>query len=437
MFEAAARSAVSQTRRAKGAEEEAAIKDEGLPVAARSRLVIVFCCLAALSEGFELQLPGVTLPTLSHVFALSTGHDLLTGFFSEKSLFLSMSTFGLMIGAPIGGWLADRYGRKGVVVVSLAAFGIFSILTGLVSSADALLTARFLTGIGLGGAMPVLFTIAVETARPGQRGAAVGLLYSSLPVGGMLVALVSIALANEQQWRLIYYLGGILAFLAAAGLILVLPRTTTGRASTSEHGDRAALFREGRLGPTLGLWLGYIAVMAGSYMLMSWLPSLLLAKGLPSFGVFVVQIGFAGFGVVGSFVTGALLDRCSRSSVIMLTYLAMAAALIALAFLPADIRLAFLASAAVGFLLSGASVALYTLAAACYPASVRGRGVGLGVSAGRVGSAMGPLIAGAMLGGGFAPSVIVAALIPLLLLGGGASLFVDRRLQMDQHRRDD
>ena len=85
--------------------------------ASRAVLTVAFCCMAAMGEGFDLQTPGVTMPVLAPLFHLTTGQGFIGGFVSSKALFASMSTFGLMLGAVIGGRASDLAGRKWVTVL--------------------------------------------------------------------------------------------------------------------------------------------------------------------------------------------------------------------------------------------------------------------------------------------------------------------------------
>ncbi|MDB5459782.1 MAG: major facilitator superfamily 1, partial [Caulobacteraceae bacterium] len=114
----------------------------------RSILIVAFCCLAAMGEGFDLQAPGVTMPVLGPLFKLAAGEGkgFIAGFLSQKSLFLSMSTFGLLFGAMIGGRAADLVGRKWVAVTSVTLFALLSVITAHSTSAQMLLWARFFTG---------------------------------------------------------------------------------------------------------------------------------------------------------------------------------------------------------------------------------------------------------------------------------------------------
>ncbi len=398
--------------------------------AGRSVLIVGFCCLAAMGEGFDLQAPGVTLPVLGPLFKLATGegHGFVAGFLSQKSLFLSMSTFGLMLGAMIGGRTSDLIGRKGVTVTSVALFALMSAVTAQSGNATMLLWARFLTGLGLGGALPNLIAIATESVSPARRNTAVGVLYASLPAGGALVSLSSYAFATPEHWRIIYYLGGMVPILAVPGLILSVrdAKPAADRLAAPKPSIGFALFGEGRAPRTLVLWTCFFFALITQYILLGWLPTLLISKGLPKPEASIVQIGLNLFGAAGSVVTGLLIDRPGRARTTALIFLATIVAIAILAGAPASLGVSFVVGSLLGFALSGTQAIAYALAPGAYPKPVRGTGVGFAVAVGRVGSAIGPLLAGAMLGAGAPPAKVLALLIPMMALSGFAAWWISR-----------
>jgi AAHS family 3-hydroxyphenylpropionic acid transporter len=395
----------------------------------RAAWIVAFCCLASMGEGFDLQAPGVTMPVLAPLFHLATGEGggFIGGFFSQKSLFLSMSTFGLMLGAMIGGRASDLIGRKWVTVISVALFAGLSAVTARSTSADMLLWARFFTGLGLGGALPNLIAIATESVSPGRRNTAVGFLYASMPTGGALVSLSSYAFANPEHWRTIYYLGGLVPLLAIPGLILGVPRL---KAAAHERVPKPsvglALFGEGRAGRTLILWLCFLFALITQYILLSWLPTLLISKGLPRPDASIVQIGFNVFGAMGSVATGILIDRPGRPTTTALVFLAGIAALAILAVAPASLGVSVIVGSLVGCAISGTQTIVYALAPGAYPTRVRGTGVGFAVAAGRIGAATGPLLAGAIIGSGAGPAKVLGLMVPLMVLAGLCAWHISR-----------
>src|SRR5271154_6958914 len=118
-------------------------------------LTILLCFFSALFEGFDIQSAGVAAPRLA--LALHLDDHLLKWVFSAN-------IFGLLVGAIIGGRLADSIGRKRVLVMSMIAFGIFSLGSALVHTVGPLILMRLLTGLGLGGAMPNMLALAAENS---------------------------------------------------------------------------------------------------------------------------------------------------------------------------------------------------------------------------------------------------------------------------------
>jgi AAHS family 3-hydroxyphenylpropionic acid transporter len=397
------------------------------PSASRAALIVAFCCMAAMGEGFDLQTPGVTMPVLAPLFHLTTGQGFLGGFVSSKALFASMSTFGLMVGAVIGGRASDLVGRKWVTVISVALFAAFSAATAHAPSTNLLLWVRFCTGLGLGGALPNLLAIVTENVSPERRNAALGSLYACIPGGGALAGLSSYAFADAAHWHVIYYLGALVPFLALPGIIFGVPNLKPlDKRKDDKPSIGLALFGEGRAPTTVVLWLGFLFSLMTSYVLLSWLPSLLISKGLPRPEASIVQIGFSVMGVVLSLGTGFLIDRPGRPITIALVFLSGIVVTAALAVAPATFGVSLILGSLAGGTIAAAQSIVYGLAPGAYPLHVRGTGVGFAVALGRSGAALGPLLAGAILGTGAGPATVLGVLVPLVILAGLCSLYVDR-----------
>lgn len=377
---------------------------------------IIACCALALFEGFDLQAAGVAAPRLAPDLGL--GPDVLGWFFS-------ISTFGLMLGAAVGGRLSDRYGRKPVLVLSVALFGVLSILTGLSQTQEQLLIARFLTGVGLGGALPNLIAIVAESAGEARRSRAVGFLYAGLPCGGALASLVSLAGAEPSDWRMIFYIGGLgplLVLLVAAPHLPKAAKPAPPRAAdlaSRKSGFIEAAVGEGRAVTTLLLWTVFLLALLIMYLLLSWLPSLLIGRGLSRPDAGLVQMAFNLAGAAGSVAAGWLMDRRGwRLATIVGAFGAAAAAVLVLANAPASLAVSLVVGAALGATVSAVQSVVYGMAPGFYPARLRGTGVGAAVVMGRLGSAIGPLLAGALLATGRSPAQVLLTLLPILAVGG-------------------
>ncbi|ABO56829.1 3-(3-hydroxy-phenyl)propionate transporter MhpT [Burkholderia vietnamiensis] len=379
------------------------------------------CFAIALLEGLDLQSVGVAAPRMAHEFGLSV---------SQMGLAFSAGTFGLLPGAMLGGWLADRIGRKQVLIASVCLFGLLSIATAQVSGFAMLVAVRALTGLGLGGAMPNLIALSSESVEPRSRSSAVAVMYCGIPFGGVIASLIGVLLAGDAEWRHIFYVGGVGPLLLAPVLIALLPESRAFLDVSASGAARPTvghtLFGGARTGTTLALWLSYFCTLIVLYFLLNWLPSLMAAKGLARSQAGIVQIFFnigSGLGVLG---IGMSMDRLRPSRVVGGMYAGIVLSLAALAIAPGLLWLSVAAFAAGMFVVGGQSV-LYALAAIYYPTAMRGTGVGSAVAVGRLGSVVGPLAAAQLLAMGRSASVVIGASIPVTLVAAIAALVLIRR----------
>jgi len=346
----------------------------------------------------------------------------------------------LLPGAAIGGRLADKLGRKRVLMCSVALFGLFSIATTQVWDLNSLLAARFLTGLGLGAAMPNLIALCSEAAAPHQRNTAVGVMYCGMPFGAALAAVIGIVSPGDEGWRHIFYVGGVGPLLVLPLLAIFLresaqfeavrsPLNTSKNSQEPSTSVARALWQEGRAGTTIALWISYLGTLIVLYFLINWLPSLVLSRGLTRVQSSVVQMMFNIGGGIGAIVIASMMDRIGRRPTVIGMYIGIAAALAALASASGGVSMACGGLLAGLFLVGGQSV-LYALASTLYPTQMRGTGVGAAVAVGRFGSILGPLIAGQLLAMGQSASMLVAASIPLVVVAAVAALFVVARFPL-------
>jgi AAHS family 3-hydroxyphenylpropionic acid transporter len=316
-------------------------------------------------------------------------------------------------------------------MISVALFGIFSIATTQVWDLNSLLAARFLTGLGLGAAMPNLIALCSEAARPHQRNTAVGAMYCGMPFGAALAAVIGIVSPGDEGWRHIFYVGGIGPLLVLPLLALFLRESAEFVAVSSPSnvsreasgGVARTLWQEGRAGTTIALWVSYLGTLIVLYFLINWLPSLVLSRGLTRVQSGVVQMMFNVGGGIGAIVIASLMDRIGRRRTVGGMYLGIVVALAALLSANGGTSMAWGGLLAGLFLVGGQSV-LYALASSLYPTEVRGTGVGAAVAVGRMGSILGPLIAGQLLAIGQGASVLLGASIPLIAVAAVAAWLV-------------
>lgn len=379
---------------------------------------IGLCFLVALMEGLDLQAAGIAAQGMAAAFELDKLH---------MSWVFSAGIFGLFPGAFAGGWLADRIGRKRVLMASVGLFGVFSLATALAWDFNSLLVARCLTGVGLGAALPNLIALTSEVAGPRLRGTAVSLMYCGVPLGAALAALIGIAdLAGG--WQVVFYVGGVVPLLIVPLLGLYLPESQQFRNVQGEApiGVVRGLFREGAALPTTLIWVSYFFTLMVVYILINWLPSLVIGQGFTgrqaSWVMLALQIGAA----AGTLFLGWVMDRLPAWALSALIYVGILVSLTALGLashLPGMLAAGFIA----GFFATGGQCVLYALAPHFYRPSIRATGVGSAVAIGRLGAMSGPLVAGKMLALGTGTAGVMLASAPGIVIAAVAMFYLSVR----------
>jgi AAHS family 3-hydroxyphenylpropionic acid transporter len=323
----------------------------------------------------------------------------------------------------VGGWLADRIGRKPVLVGSVAAFGAFSIATVWSSDFASLFLWRLTTGLGLGGALPNLIAMAREISSPRRRALTSSVMFAALPVGGAGAALY--ARYGAVSWRDIFVLGGAIPLVLAALVAWKLPETRPGgddgEAQAPDRNTLADLFAGGRAAATLALWAAFILTNIIVYLLLNWLPTLAVAKGLGASSALFTSVGFNLGGIAGALILALAVDRLGPRGPMAVGYGGLVAVMAALAGAH-GFSLIVALSAAGGFLALGVQYILYGLTPIYYPAATRGATAGAAVGVGRVGSILGPLVAGGLLSAGASASAVALSMAPVALTAGAIVL---------------
>jgi MFS transporter, AAHS family, 3-hydroxyphenylpropionic acid transporter len=377
-------------------------------------VTVGLCFLIAVLEGFDIQAMGVAAPRLAREFAFVP---------QQMGWIFSISNIGLVIGAMLGGWLADKAGRKPVFMAAVAIFGAFTLTTAAVKSYDMLLLIRFCAGLGFGAALPNMMAIAAEISRPEKAASTAAMMFCGMPVGGGLSALATQLLPAGFDWRLLFLLGGILPLALVPLLWRLMPETLSrpgiGQASAPRADVFNALFGEGRAVPTLLLWLTFLPTLLILYLILNWLPTLVLANGFDAATAPRTSMAFNFGSVAGALVFGYLADRFHFRWPMTGAYLALIAALVGLGAAQGQ-AITVALSAAVGFFLLGANYALYGVAPVYYPGSIRGTGSGASVAMGRVGSILGPLLAGTLMSSGTSATGVLRYLVPVAVVAAVA-----------------
>jgi MFS transporter, AAHS family, 4-hydroxybenzoate transporter len=403
---------------------------------------IILCGLVLLLDGFDTQCIGFLAPSISETLAIPL---------KNFGPVFSAGLIGLMIAAMAMGPVADRWGRKWPVVLSALTFAIFALLTARAVSLEQLIIFRFLTGLGLGGAMPNVVALTSEYSPKRLQAVFVGMLFCGMPLGALVGGLASSVMIPLWGWRSVFYLGGLLPLAIAPILVKALPESVrfltargkdaraiskimreiapeisaaeldlsspvaSARTERNEGLPIRRLFTEDRAAGTILLWIPFFMNLLILYFIVNWLPGLLRQSGLAvSAGVIAVSLFSLG-GIAGALTEGRVMNSCGAYTTLLAQFGISALLIGSLAFLTRSFAIMMAVTFVLGLAVQGAQAGLNALAANFYPTTVRSTGVGWALGVGRVGSIVGPAIGGMLLGMGWSPQrIFLAGMAPAL-----------------------
>src|ERR1700730_7530502 len=201
------------------------------PVGGFQIRLLLTCAAVLFLDGFDTQAIGYVAPALAREWGLTKG---------ALGPVFSAGLFGLMIGALVFGPLADRIGRKKIIIFSTLAFGLGTLVTAFVQDVNTLLAIRFLTGLGLGGAMPNAIDMTSEFNPRRRRATMVMIMFCGFSVGAALGGLLAAALIPQFGWRSVFVVGGVAPLLLVPILALRLPESVRFLALTGRANERVA-----------------------------------------------------------------------------------------------------------------------------------------------------------------------------------------------------
>jgi AAHS family 4-hydroxybenzoate transporter-like MFS transporter len=408
-------------------------------------LVAALCAAVVFMDGFDAQAIGYVAPSISKSWGLRPG---------ALGPVFGAGLFGLMLGALVCGPLADRVGRKAVIVGCTLAFGICALLTATADSLTSLLVWRFLTGLGLGGAMPNAIALTSEYSPQRSRATMIMVMFCGFSIGSALGGVLAAKLIPAFGWSAVFLVGGAVPIAFAPVLWLVLPESIRLLALKGNHDRQVAalfsrvnptlafddkarftvheaqlhgfpvahLFRETRAPATLLLWVMFFMNLLDIYFLVSWLPTVIRNAGIALeravIATAMLQVG----GVIGTLVLGRLIDRFSPYHVLAVAYFLAAVFIACLGSAGSSVELIMALVFCAGFCVVGAQIGANALAATFYPTFIRSTGVGWALGIGRIGSIIGPVVGGILLSLKWdTASIFFVGAIPVLIAAAAAS----------------
>jgi AAHS family 4-hydroxybenzoate transporter-like MFS transporter len=438
-----------------GAIDVAAIID-GQKVGALQVRAFLLCAAVLFVDGFDVQGITYVAPAISQAWQLPRG---------ALGPTFSAGLFGVMLGALLLAPLADRIGRRRLIVGSCVAFGVGTLATVLVGSLVELGVLRFFTGLGLGSALPNAIGLASEYAPKRHRASLVMFVSSGISLGAIGVGFAAARLISSHGWHSVFVAGGVLPLVLAAALYGWLPESlrflaalphARARAEASrllleikpdlaplgtdlrvQSGDReggkatvADLFAEHRGAATVLIWIAFFMSLLNVYLAINWLPTSLNASGFSLPQAAVITSMYHVGGVLGTYACGLLMDRLGARPILIFAFLLAVAGFYTFATAPAMPQWSTtLLLMATGFGVIGGQVGITTLASMIYPVPIRSTGLGWALGIGRVGSIVGPTVGGLMIATALdAKHVYLVCVVPALIGAACIALLRSRAL---------
>jgi AAHS family 4-hydroxybenzoate transporter-like MFS transporter len=381
--------------------------------------VIALCALTLIMDGFDVQAMGYVAPSIIQEWGVPN---------SVLGPVFSAALVGVLIGSLLFSMLADRIGRRPVLIGATFYFALMTLVTARASSVEQLLVIRFVAGIGLGGIMPQAMALAGEYSPRRLRAPVMALIQGGFTAGAAFGGFIAAGIIPAFGWPAVFYFGGAVPLALGVAMIFLLPEslqflvlkgkrpervrawvaridpdaptgpeTTYFVQETRRAGVPAVhLFREGRTTTTLLLWVVNFMNLLDLYFLSSWLPTVVRDLGYSTRTAVLVGTSVQVGGVLGTIVISWWITRVGFKA--LAAYLAVGWLAVALIGQPGlSLPLLFAVVVVAGWCIIGGQPAVGALAGVYYPTDLRSTGIGWGLGIGRIGAIVGPVVGGQLM----------------------------------------
>jgi AAHS family 4-hydroxybenzoate transporter-like MFS transporter len=410
------------------------------PIRAFHIKLVILLFFVLISDGFDLQAIGYAAPGLVKEWHIDR---------SALGPVFTASLIGMLFGAPLFGWVGDRYGRRFAILSGVFIYGVFALASAASQTESQLLALRFLTGMGLGGVPANAVALVAEYAPRRVRATLIVIAQLGLTVGSMMPAVVSGFLEARYGWRSQFVVGGLAPLVIGTALLFWLPESlkfmvvakrpmlgilqvanaldpglnadtdtafvTPVRIAGAERFHVKQLFSDGLFWITPIIWVLFVCYLMANYFLHSWMPILFRDEGLTISQTAVTTAMFDVGGIFGALTISRMIDRRGVSAIAVL-YLMACPAVGVIGFIDNSVYLLGTAIFLAGFCLVGITLSMNAVAGLIYPTEIRAKGVGWANGLGRLGSISGPTL-GAWLVGMHLPvtQLFLAPVVPMAI----------------------
>lgn len=362
---------------------------------------------AWLFDAADVALLSFIMPLIKKEWALTPGQLGSVG---------AITTVGMMIGAVLFGYLADRYGKKNIIIITLLVFSISNLGLALTQDVNQFMIVRFITGVGLGGELPVAATIIADSFSGDKRSKMLVLVDSFWAVGWIFASLLAFFFMPYYGWRPTVIVTSLMAIYTLVLRRHLPAETNVKNNKLNMKASLSQIWSPELRRATICLSLLWFIIMFVYYGLFLWLPSVLMTKGFSMFHSFGYTLVTSLAQLPGYFLAAYLMDKISRKKV--LTIYLFGTLIGAFLFATAQSEVVVIFS---GILLSfftlGAWGIMIALTPTQYPIAQRGTGIGFTQAIGRIGATIGPYLIGLSLGLNISVTMIFFYFVIALILG--------------------
>ena len=419
---------------------------------------VAICLTIHMLDGFDILVIAFLAPEIARQWSLSP---------EELGVLFSAGLAGMTFGSLFLSPLADVYGRRPVILLSLVVTSTGMILSAFTEDLTGLVAVRVLTGLGIGTVLASLATIVAEYASDRRRAAAVSVSMAGLPIGGILGGVITVYLLEHFDWQTVFIFGGLMTGLMIPLALAFLPESvdymltrpapdTLGRInklmlkmgkstvtevpmvdskSVSVVTRVAGLFQPTLRRQTMLIWCCFFLTMSSLYFAQTWTPKIMVDAGFEvsegvSIGI-LIQLG----ALVGIAMIGVLTVRLSiyatAAALMVVGFLSM----VVFSFNLVNIDIVYVLAICIGLGINAGVVALYAIVPDIYPAEVRTTALGWAIGIGRSSAVLAPAIAGYLLGVGTELTVVYFGFAAPMLLAAIAVLATKPDKKKEERRK--
>ena len=419
------------------------------PISAYQKFIIALCFFIVVADGFDVAIMGFVAPYIKADWQLTN---------NALAPVLSAALAGLAVGAMITGPLADKFGRRKVLLGNVLCFGLATLFVAHANSIWQMVLVRFIAGCAMGGIMPNAATLVTEFSPARKRAFLITIVFAGFTVGAAGGGFLAAWLIPHYGWHSVFYVGGITPLVLSVimsfrlpesiGFLIhkrgdqaqiralverCVPHSTTEHsvfvlpnhkqlsqaeaAQSSETPVQTVLNAHYRAGSFL-LWFAYFGHLFLVYLLGSWMPTMIKESGMTAEQASIISAMFQLGGPLGSIAVGWLMDRFDADKTMSIWYTSGALVLLGLSSVMGSYALMCLLAFLLGVSLNGGGTGMNALSSMFFPLKARATGNGWMHGIGRIGAFVSAFVGAWFLNWGWDfKTVAIVLTIPALLVG--------------------